>query len=139
MENLLSLHFWFKLLLAFVVLVISLVYINRSKIRFIQKIRVARLRSKLISELNAIEPVIGATLKAPGSDLLPLFKMRASLEFYASKTNSLFDIEKDSLTQFLVVLSKCIAQYDMNNSMPVDTQDLMLLAQRTKRELTELS
>lgn len=99
----------------------------------------ARLRSKLISQINAIEPVINATLKTADSDLLPLFKLRANLEFHASKTNILFDIEKDSLAQFLMVLSKCIAQYDVNNAMPVDTQDLMLLAQRTKRELMELS
>jgi len=135
----LSFQFWLKLVLSFLVLFAALIYINRSKIRFIQKIRTARLRAKLISHVSAIEPVIKATLRVENADLLPLFKLRANLENYASKSALLFDIERVTLTEFLTLLSKRIAEYDSNGALPVDTDNLVLLAQRTARELTELS
>ena len=135
----LSVQFWLKLGLSFLVLVCALVYINRSKIRFIQKIRAARLRAKLIAQTTAILPVINATLRTSNSDLMPLFKLRANLEYQAGKTAVLFDIERDTVAEFLTLLSRRIAEYDSNGSNPVDIENVTLLAQRTIRELTELS
>ena len=134
-----SLQFWLKLFLSLLVLLVALIYINRSKIRFIQKIRAARLRSKLISQATAILPVINATLRAENADLFTLFKLRANLEALAKKSALLFDVERVALTEFLTLLSKKIAEYDSIGAAPVDTSDLTLLAQRTIRELTELS
>jgi len=97
------------------------------------------LRSKLISQTKAILPVINATLRTENADLLVLFKLRANIESLASKSSLLFDIERVTLTEFLTLLSKNIAEYDNGGLNPVDTSDLTLLAQRTIRELTELS
>lgn len=135
----LSVQFWLKLGLSFLVLVCALVYINRSKIRFIQKIRAARLRAKLITQTTAILPVINATLRTSNSDLMPLFKLRANLEYQAGKTALLFDIERDTVAEFLTLLSRRIAEYDSNGLNPVDIENVTLLAQRTIRELIELS
>lgn len=135
----LSLQFWINLFIAFLVLVFALVAINHSKISFIRKIRASRLRARALQSMNAILPVIRNAFSHSEADLFPMFKLRADLELVARKADLLFDVEKRELQTFLTLLSSCVSHYESGVVTKQEVGDVVLLAQRVIREMSELS
>ena len=134
-----SLQFWLKLFLAFLILIFALLAINHSKISFIRKIRASRLRARALSIMQLMTPIIASSLNQSDSDLFPLFKLRADLELLARKAELLFDVEQRELSGFLTLLSSSIARYESHLLSRREVDELLLLAQRVTREMTELS
>ena len=141
-----SAQFWFKLLLALLIFLIALLFVNRSKFHVIQRLRASRLRSQLIPKMQAILPIISVSLNAEKVDLFPLFKLRADLEDMVLKANVLFDVEYLGLIDFLTKLSQQIGEFESNTealgNFSKDQEgidDLILCGQRVIKELTELA
>jgi len=142
----LSFQFWFKLFFAILVFIFALLFVNRSKIHFIQRLRASRLRDKIAPKMQAILPIISTSLNAEQADLFPLFKLRADLEDLVLKADVLFDVERLALIEFLTKLSVQIGKFEAV-SAPLESHsktregvnDLMLSGQRVIKELTELA
>jgi len=89
----LSLSFWVNLLLALMVFAVALLFINRSKFRFVQRLRAARLRGKIVPKMQAILPMVAASSRLDDSELFALFRLKADLEALSSRASVLYDVE----------------------------------------------
>ena len=57
---------------------------------------------------------------------------------YVPKSDVLFDVEKDTLSEFLTKLSRHISMTDNQTVTPALTEELMLCGQRLINEINEL-
>jgi len=133
-----SLQFWINLSLALCVLLFAIVYINRSKIHFIRKLMAGRLRQKILPRMNALITILINGYQPEGENQFILYKLRADLESDVLKADVLFDIERETLTDFLTKLSTHIAGYESGQLSVKNTEDLILTGQRAINEINEL-
>lgn len=139
-----SSDFWLNLLLALLIFVSALTYINRSKIRFIREILAQRLRRRVLPRLQSILPMIVSAFnsKQPASEkftFFPLFRLRADLEALCLKSDVLFEIERMALSDFLVKLSPVVGKLEEGLAETEDIDELLLSGQRAINEISELA
>lgn len=138
-----SLSFWVNLVLALMVFAGALLFINRSKFRFVQRLRAARLRDKIVPKMQAILPMVVAPLPIEAADLFPLFRLKADLEALSSRASVLYEVEQHTLANFLAKLSTHIARVEAGVTEDAlfkkNVEDLVLSGQRVIIEVTELA
>lgn len=135
----LSLSFWGNLLIALVVFIVALIFINRNKIRALRNFMADRVRRKAIPSLKAILPLIISTLQSNQADMFPLFRLRADLEALCLKSGVLFAEEQTALSTFLAKLSSVLAAFKTGAVDQQQLDDLILSGQRAIAELSEFS
>lgn len=133
-----SINFWANLFFAGILFVLALVFINRNKIQAIRNFMAARLRRKIAPKLNEILPVIVSSFSSDGSDMFPLFRLRADLEELCLKADVLFNEEQTALLEFLEKLSSVLTDFKTNSLIPRELDNLILSGQRASNELKEL-
>jgi len=133
-----SLEFWINLFLAFCVLLSAVVYINRSKIHFLRKLMASRLRQKILPRMNALLTVLINGYQPQSEDKFILYKLKADLESDVLKAGVLFDVERETLTDFLTKLSTYIAHCEAEQLSATQNEDLILTGQRVVNEINEL-
>ena len=133
-----SSQFWLKLCLSLCFLLCAVIFINRTKIQFIRKLLASHLRHKILPRMKAILSIIGEGYAEQEQAKFSLFKLKADLEVYVPKSDVLFDVEKDTLLEFLTKLSRHISMTDNQAVTPALTEELMLCGQRLINEINEL-
>ena len=98
-----------------------------------------RLRRKINPKIKMILPIISNSLNVAGSDLFPLFRLRADLEALCLKADILFYEERIVFTEFLTNLSSVLTIYKHNSVVHQSELDNVILSgQRVIVELSEL-
>lgn len=134
-----SVQFWINFAVAVVVLILALLFVNRSKFLFIQRLRATWLRKKIIPKMKAILPLISDVLQADQVNIFPLFKLRADLEALVLKSDALFEVERNALIEFLQKLSLQISDIETSSISNNNIEELILSGERTIVELSELA
>lgn len=119
-------------------LLVAVIFINRSKINFIRRILAERLRQKILSRMNALLPMLLKGYRSTPEDMFAFYKLKADLESYVQKADVLYQVEHRSLVSFLTQLSTYIAQYETQTASSHQAEGLILAGQRLVNEINEL-
>ena len=115
----------------------AIVFINRTKIEFIREMLANRLRQKILPRMDALLSLLTENFEE-GNTKFAIFKLKADLESFMSKSSVLYEVEQKALTDFLTRLSRYISKLDSDSVLYQDTQDLILSGQRAHNEMSEL-
>jgi len=88
--------------------------------------------------MDALLAILIKGYQSNTQDMFRFYKLKADLESDVLKADVLFDIERETLTDFLTKLSSYIAQYESEQLSVDKADDLILCGQRVVNEINEL-
>lgn len=130
--------FWINLLLALLALPLAVAVMHFYRQGVFREMRAKWLRRKIVVTMQALLPLINASLDEEPTALYYSMRLRGKLEHLLTRSDVLLAEEQTRLADFLTKFATLLAKSKAGFQSSEQVVDVLLLGQRVIRESREL-